>query len=170
MRGGDHDARVRFIVTRGKGQRGNGHQRIVQTDFDAVCGKNTSGFFSEDVGIDTAVIGHGDELIAALGLDPVGKTLSRLTNYVDIHTVRAGAENAAKARRTKRQGNRESIFDLIFFAFDFFKFSRQRRVFQIRREPTLILFHVHSASPYLFRVHQAHDTRADHKITISYFP
>ena len=98
-----HDTCVAVIISGGKGQCRHGHQRIIDANLDSICGKNACCLLRKDITLQTAVIGDGNGLISSLSEHPVGKTLSRLANHPDVHTVGTGTQCSAKSCGTELQ-------------------------------------------------------------------
>ena len=144
----DHNAGVGLVIAGGKGQGGNGHEGIINAHLDAIGSQHAGSGFREHIGIDTAVIGDGNQLIAALGLNPVGKALGSLTDHVDIHPVGARAQNAAQAGSAELQCHREPVLDLLILTFDAFQLFGQCRVLKVRFQPAFVIIHVHDKSPF----------------------
>ena len=140
---------VCFIVTGSEGQSGNGHQSVIDADLDTVGSQNTGGLLGEDVGVDTAVVGNSDQLVAALGLDPVGQALSGLTDDINVHAVGAGTQNAAQTGGTELQSDSETVLDLVLVALDLAQLSGQSLVLELKARPALVIIHVHMKSPIL---------------------
>ena len=141
--GGDHDAGIRLVVPGGKGQGGDGHQRVVNPHPNAVGGQNAGGVSGEHVGIDAAVIGNGDQLAAALGLDPVRQSLGGLPDNVNIHPVAARAQNAPQTGGAEFQRHSKALLDLIVLSLDFPQLIGEGGIFQISAQPALIIIYVH---------------------------
>ena len=139
MRGCNHNAGVGLIIPGGKTQGGNGHQRIVNADMDAVGGQHTGGGSGKDVGIDAAVVGNGNQLASALGLYPVGQALGRLPDHIDIHSIGACAQNATQTGSAELQSNGKPIPDLLIVAGNLFQFPGQCGILQFRGGPTLVI-------------------------------
>ena len=93
--------------------------------------------------LDAAVIADGNGLAAALGLDPVGKALGRLTDNVNIHTVGACTDDAAQARGTELQGHSKTVLNGGIVALDAFQLGLEVSVVQLGSEPTLIHILIH---------------------------
>ena len=148
MGGGHHDTGVGLVVTSGKGQGGHGHEGVINAHLDAVGGQHTGSGSGENVGVDAAVIGDSHQLIAALGLDPVGKALGSLTDNVNVHPVGASAQHAPQTGGTEFQRHGEAFLDLLVLTGDAFQFLSQRGVLQIGGQPALIIVHVHIESPF----------------------
>ena len=145
VRSCDHDARVALVVTGGKAQGGDRHQRVVDAHLDAVRCQDPGSRLGKDVALEAAVVADGHGLIAALRLDPVCQTLRGLTHDVDVHTVGASAQHAAQAGGAKLQRNGEAVLDLVVISLDLGQFRLQICVFQICCQPALILILIHIA-------------------------
>ena len=141
--GRDHDAGVAVIVAGGKGKRGHRHEMLVDADMNAIGCQNFRRSFGEHIALDTAVVADGHRLAAALGLDPVGKALGRLTNHIDVHAVGAGADDTAQARRTELEGNGKTILDCRVVFPDAFQFRFEVGIIQVGCQPSLIHFFIH---------------------------
>jgi hypothetical protein len=145
VRSCDHDARVALVVTGGKAQGGDRHQRVVDAHLDAVRCQDPGSRLGKDVALEAAVVADGHSLIATLRLDPVCQTLRGLTHDVDVHTVGASAQHAAQAGGAKLQRNGEAVLDLVVISLDLGQFRLQICVFQICCQPALILILIHIA-------------------------
>ena len=141
--GRDHDARVAVVVAGGKAQRGNRHKGLIDADLDTVGGQHLGSGLGEQVALDAAVIADGNGLAAALGLDPVGKALGRLTDNVNIHTVGACTDDAAQARGTELQGHSKTVLNGGIVTLDAFQLGLEVSVVQLGSEPTLIHILIH---------------------------
>ena len=139
----DHDARVAVVVPGGKAQCRDRVQRVIDADFDAVGGEDAGRGFREVPALETAVIGDGDGLSAALGLDPVCDALGGLTDDPDVHTVGTGAQRAAKAGGTEFQRDGEAVRNGVLVAFDGLQLSLQVEVLELGFHPALVFVHVH---------------------------
>ena len=118
VRGSYHDAGIALIISCSKGESGNGHQRIIDSDMNAVSSQHAGSFLGKNITLQAAVIGDGNGLAASLGQHPVGKTLRCLAHDPDVHTVCPGTECAAKAGCTEFQGYGKAVVDLIFTVFN----------------------------------------------------
>ena len=150
--GGDHDAGVGTIESGGEGQGGHRHQCVIDADLDAVGSQNAGGVFGKHIGVDAAVVGDGNQLVAPLGLHPVGKPLGGLTDHVDIHPVGARAQHAPQAGGAEFQRDGEAVLDLFVAACDFPELLCQSRVLQLSGGPALVIVHVHVDSPILLQI------------------
>ena len=140
---GDHDARVAVVVAGGEAQRRDRVQGVVDADFDAVGGEDAGSSFREVPALETGVIGDGDRLRAALGLDPVGDALGGLADDPDVHAVGAGAQRAAKARGTELERDGEAVRNGVFIALDLQQFGLEVEVLELGFQPAFIFIHVH---------------------------
>ena len=141
--GRDHDTGVAVVIAGRKAQRGHGHKGAVDADLDAVGGQHLGSGPGEQVALDAAVIADGNGLAAALGLDPVGKALGRLTDNVNIHTVGACTDDAAQARCTELQGHSKTVLNGGIVTLDAFQLGLEVSVVQLCSEPTLIHILIH---------------------------
>ena len=143
VRSGDHNTGVGPIVAGGKAQCGHGHQCVIDPYPDAVGCQHTGSGFRKDIGIDTAVIGNGNQLIAALGFDPIGKALGGLTDHIDIHPVGARTQNAPESGGTEFQGDRKPILDLVLVPLNIPQLLGKLGILQIGGGPTLVIIQIH---------------------------
>ena len=141
---GDHDTRVAVVITGSKAQCGDRHQLVIDADIDAVGGQDACCVAGKVPAFQTAVIADGDGLSAALGLDPLGNTLRSLTDYPDVHAVRACAQCAAKTCCTEGKRDREALFDGVIIALDIFELSVKITVDQISFQPAFVLILIHT--------------------------
>ena len=118
VRGSYHDAGIALIISCSKGESGNGHQRIIDSDMNAVSSQHAGSFLGKNIALQAAVIGDGNGLTASLGQHPVGKTLRCLADDPDVHTVCPGTKCAAKAGCAEFQGYGKAVVDLIFTVFN----------------------------------------------------
>ena len=63
---------------------------------DAVCGEDRRGLARKHLGADAAVVGNGGTLRQLRAVQIVGNGLCGAADDVDVHAVRARAENAAQ--------------------------------------------------------------------------
>ena len=141
---GHHDTRIGLIITGREAQGRNRHQSVVDANLDSIGCQYAGCCLREHVAVDTAVVADGYQLLAALGLYPVGQTLGGLTNHIDIHTVRSCSQHAAQACSTELQGHCEAILNLIVLTLDTLQFLCQSRILQFCVHPTLIIVQIHN--------------------------
>ena len=138
----DNDTCFAFQLANRIGQNRNRHQFREDAYFDAVCSENASGFFCENIAVDTAVITDGNGIAFVGVIQVVSHSLSSLTNGVDVHTVSAHAQNTAKTCGTEFQALIEAFHDFFVVAFDAFQFSSKSRIFHFNGFPNVISVHV----------------------------
>ena len=143
MGGGNHNAGIGLIIPGGKRQSGDGHQGIINANLNSVCCQNLRGIPGEHIGIDPGVVGDGHQLVSALGLHPVGQTLSSLTDDIDVHAVGACTQHAPQTSGAEFQSHRKPFFDFLVLTFNGLQLGNQRRVFQFGIQPAFIIFCVH---------------------------
>ena len=150
MGSGNHNTGVCTIVPGGKAQSRYRHQRVIDPHPDSVGSQHTGCGSGKHIGIDPAVVGNGHQLIAALGLDPVGQALSCLTDNVNVHPVGACTQHAPQSGGAELQCHGKALFDLFILAFNGLQFLLQRRIFQVSLQPAAVIVHVHVNHPILY--------------------
>ena len=140
----DHDAGVAVVVTGSEAQRGNGHELVINTYVDSVCGQYACGVTCEIPALETAVVADRHGLRAALGEDPAGDALRCLADNPDIHAVRACAECAAKAGCTELKGYGKALLDGFIVACDALQFRVQIAIHKIGGGPAFVIIKIHS--------------------------
>ena len=117
---------------------------------DAVCSENGSSSLSENVGLDSAVVSDSNGRIGRESfLNIVSKTLSCTSDSVDVHSVSACANNAAKSACAEFEVTVESVLDSFIVACNGFKFSLEVGVVNSLFAPEFIkFFFVHNISPH----------------------
>ena len=143
MGGGDHDTGVGPIVSGGKAQSRHRHESVIDADLYAIGGQNFGGLLGKYVRIDPAVVGDGYQLVAALGLYPVGETLGGLPDYVDVHPIGAGTQNAPQTGGAELQCYGESLLDLVIVSGNLGQLLGQCRVLQLGLRPAFVFIQIH---------------------------
>ena len=138
-----------MVVPGGKRQGGNGHQGIINPHLHAVGCQHPGSLFGKHIGVDAAVVGNGNQLIAPLGLHPVGKALGGLTHGVNVHPVGTGTQHAPQTGSTEFQRNRKALFDFIVITGNGSQLRRECRVIQPGFLPAFIIIQIHLCSPIL---------------------
>ena len=117
----DHDARDGAEPAHRIGEHGNGvHVRKEVCD-DAVGGENARRGFGEHVRLAAGIVRDDHAALHRGGaerLDVFGKPLRRPAHGEHVHHVRAVADDAAHARGAELELRAETVFDLLFVAFD----------------------------------------------------
>ena len=130
-------------------KRRNGHQGVIDSHVDAIGGQHACGFLGKDIAFQSAVIGNGNRLAAALREYPVGKALGCLAHYPDVHPVGACTECSAQTGGTELQGNRKTVFNLILIVPDFQQLRQKIGILQVMGQPAFVFFSDHHLSPFL---------------------
>ena len=137
----DLDAGLAAEITEREGLLRHAAQRVGQIRLDAVRCEAKGRLLRELGGHVPAVVRDRDAAgrIAVL-IDVVGEALRRLADRVDVHAVRAGADDAAQAARTKGQARVEAVLDFLLIVADREQLLL-RRIVEIRvAQPALKFF------------------------------
>ena len=149
MGGGNHHACIGMVIPGGKRQGGHGHQGIINPHLHAVGSQHPGSLLGKHIRVDAAVVGNGNQLIAPLGLHPVGKALGGLTHGVNIHPVGTGTQHAPQTGSTEFQRNRKALFDFVVITGNGRQLRRECRVIQPGFLPAFIIIQIHLSSPFL---------------------
>ena len=107
--GGHADAARTAQVAHGPRKRGDRGDARVHVCRHAVGGHDGGGGAHEQLTVVAAVAGYGDGGVVEVRVQVIGEALRGAAHRVDVHAVRAGAQNAAQARGAERQVLEEGV-------------------------------------------------------------
>ena len=113
---GDVDAGRAPQVARGEGAGGRGLQARVEVSCDAVGRQHLGGYMAEKLALVARVAADGNAGLVEVRLEVVGQALRGECDRVDVHAVRAGAENAAQACRAELEVLEECVLNGLLVA------------------------------------------------------
>ena len=127
----------------GKAQLRSGAQVLKNADMDAVCCHDAGSLGCKIVAVETAVMGNGNALVHSfltLSHNNIGKCLSCVADYMNVHVVQTQLHGAAKTCSTKGEGCEKSVLDFLFIVSDGvefcpFTFGKRGAI-----QPTLVFF------------------------------
>ncbi len=135
MAGGDADANAAGKRPHGKAQRRDGLEPRVEIRLNAVRGQHAGGLPGKALAADAAVIADGSAPGKTGSVQNVRRGLRGAADDVDVHAVRARAENAAQAAGAELQLAAKGVFDLLRAVGHFQQFFFQIGVQQRLRQP-----------------------------------
>ena len=124
-----------------EGKLGSRTKRLETVGLNAVGGKTKRGFLAEFHGHSSRIVSNCDTFLGtALLQNEVGKTLCGLPNGIQIHPVRACADNAAKAARAEFEALVKALTNLFVVILDGEQLRFRFRIEIIIRAPETIHF------------------------------
>ena len=152
--GRNADAEAAVQMAHGKTQRRNRLKAGVEIGCDAVGRKNCCRFTGKNIALDAAVMADGNGLRQIRLIEILCNCLRCAADHIDIHPVRARAEHAAQACRTKLQIAVERVGDLLCIRLHRIQFRTQFRLQSLLRKPLLVSFfcQFHICKPPFFSV------------------
>ena len=100
-----------------KREHGRGHKLGVNIYFNSVGGKNARCGFGKFVGLYARIVSDCNRRLFKIFVKVVCKPLRRLRYGINIESVCAGADNAAKSARAELKIFIETVENFIFVAF-----------------------------------------------------
>ncbi len=116
MAGGYDDAAVAVQRPHGIGERGRGHELLVEMHAHAVGRKHAGRRLGEERGFVAAVVADGDRRICKFFMKIAAIALGRPGDGVDVEPVGARADHAAQPARAKFQVPVETVENCRFIA------------------------------------------------------
>ena len=132
------DAKAAVQMPHGKAQGRDRLEPGIEIRRDAVGSEDRCSLPGENVTLDAAVMADGDGLRQVRLVEIVGDRLRRAADDVDIHPVRARAQNAAQTGRAELQIAVKGVSDLVRVVLHGGKLLPQLRVQRLLRTPVLI--------------------------------
>ncbi len=126
--GGDADANAAVMVAGRPAEERDRLKAGIQHHFDAVRGKHGRGFAGEEVAVDAAVMGNRGHLRQVGRVQMIREALRGAAHDVNIHAVRAGAEDAAQTARTEFKIAVKAFVNFRFIASNGFEIFAHRAV------------------------------------------
>ena len=111
MTSGHANATGALKVADGPGKRRHGRNLRVHESSHAVCCKNGSRRLNKQLALIAAIASDGNRRMFEGRIEIVSKTLRRATDRIDIHTVGACTDSAAKTGSTEGEILEESVGD-----------------------------------------------------------
>ena len=136
-------------VADGPGKRRHGRNLRIHESSHAVCCKNGSRRLNEQLTFIAAIASDGDRRMLEGRIEVVSESLGRTTDRIDIHTVSARTDSAAKASSTEGEILEESVGDgvLITLLLHRVKLSEELLVLDIGNPSIKQLMNICHVSP-----------------------
>ncbi len=137
--GGDADTDAAVMIAGRPAEERDRLKAGIKHHFDAVRGKHGRGFAGEEVAVNAAVVSNRGYLRQVGRVQVIREALRGAAHDVNIHAVRAGAEDAAKAACTEFKIAVKAFVNFRFIASNGFEIFAHRAVIGFRK-PFFIFF------------------------------
>ena len=149
MASGHANATGALKITDGPGERRHRRNLGIHEGSHAVCCKNGSRSLNEQLTFIAAIASDGDRRMLKGRIEVVSESLGRTTDRIDIHTVSARTDSAAKTGSTEGEILEESVGDgvLITLLLHRVKLSEELLVLDIGNPSIKQLMNICHVSP-----------------------